>query len=121
MGTYEQNGTVVTTLEKMSNHLDLLAGKIYDVEEELGTLLNSEIKTNNLSLSKFQSLDFTRQSLEDCALLLHLISRNTGLSKINLCDSIDLKSKLKLEATRSLMQMSALETTNSKSGDLDLF
>ena len=104
----------------MSDHLDMLAGQIFDVEEELGTLLVSADPQSAISITRFQSLDFTRQSLEDCALLLSLLSREDVLEK-SIHEEKLVAQKLKLDATRALLSRNTTERRSSNLGDVDLF
>lgn len=110
-----------STLERLSNHLDMLAGRIYDVEAELGSLLSTTDGSESLSITKIQSLDFARQSLEDCSILMLMIKRH---SKIDFNLKIDLDSldeNLKLDSTRQLIIAKKVNHSVSKEGDFDLF
>ncbi len=112
--------SVAKTLERLSNHLDMLAGQIFSVEEALGSLLIEQPQNEKISFSKFQSLDFARQSLEDCALLLQFLSKDPSI-EVALRSKAEINGKLKLDVTRGILA-SSHETSNSTlSGDLDLF
>jgi hypothetical protein len=107
-------------LESVSNHLDMLAGQIFNVEEALSELVANDSRANGLSITKFQSLDFARQSLEDCALLLLFLSRETSGSSI-LVGSSDACETLKLASTKSLIHPNICRDPFDRGGDLDLF
>ena len=108
-------------LEKLSTHLDSLAGQIFSVEEALGQVLTVDTQTSNSLITKFQSLDFTRQSLEDCALLVHLLSKNDEIATMHLDDTTQACAKLKLDVTRSLIATRSDLAQKSTHGDFDLF
>ena len=64
-----------SALGNLSQHLDALSGKIFTIEEVLGTdLFSNSSDQTTVPITTLQSLDFVRQSLEDCALLTHFIS-----------------------------------------------
>ena len=108
------------TLKKLSAHLDMLAGQIFSVEEALGVMLASKEAGERISITKFQSLDFTRQSLEDCALMLQLLSSDPSTMTSLKCNS-GICDKLKLDATKGLIASGIGKNRRSKSGDFDLF
>lgn len=99
---------------RLSAHLDMIAGQIYEIEKDLGELLAVQEPQAELSITKTQRLDFARQSLEDCAVLLHLISapNEQYLGKITQTEAI--AERLKLETTKALIRF---ETTNFEPGD----
>lgn len=108
-------------LRRLSTHLDMLAGQIFSVEEALSGVLAEDTQTSEIPITKFQSLDFTRQSLEDCALLLHFLS-NQILDKDSIHQqSEELSKKLKLDATRNLLCDHSVEKENQKNGEVDFF
>lgn len=114
-----------TVLSNISSHLDQLAGRIYDIEETLGETLATN-KAEISSITKFQSLDFIRQSLEDCAMLVHLLSTHAPPAASSIDNSSQMASRLRLDVTRSLMvapanDPSAFEKNDADVGDVDLF
>lgn len=111
---------VSSALEKLSMHLDMLAGQIFSVEEELSLYLGKDTIGSSVSISKFQSLDFSRQSLEDCSLLALLLSEIPSLKAAGYSE-MDIANKLKLSSTKRLVTSSASHCICSPSGDIDLF
>lgn len=107
-------------LNRLSIHLDVLSGKIFEVEEALGDHLMSDARNEGLPITKFQSLDFTRQSLEDCALLLNFLSQNQATNTPLGEDRDLLLENLKLDATRCLVWPDR-EFSSSNVGEIDLF
>jgi hypothetical protein len=104
----------------VSTHLDHLAGDIFRIEEALSTLLNQQTGAEGLPITTLQSLDFTRQSLEDCALLLDMMAKNRHRpEQAELC-SLQ-KDKLRLESTRKLIKGATLQQKPPENGDVDLF
>ena len=67
--------------------------------EQLGELLLTMPPQKPVAVDKIQSLDFVRQSLEDCALLLHYLSEQ---------QSEQLQTQLLLETARQKMKLSIL-------------
>ena len=108
------------TLEQLSKHLDLLSEQIFHVEEALGKELATKDASHSVSITKFQSLDFARQSLEDAALLLNALGKDPN-AKIQLMQRPDTTVELKLESTRRLMDQTYEVLPTSDTGDLDLF
>ncbi len=116
----ENKADLSATLQKLSAHLDLLASQVFSVEEALGAMLNSGDKNQRISITKFQSLDFTRQSLEDCALMLQILSTDpSAMTPIK--DKSGIRNKLKLDATKDLIARRLDDLNTASSGDLDLF
>ena len=118
------NPSLEEVLSRLSLHLDNLASRIYDVEEALGNSLTSD-QPEISSIQKLQSLDFVRQSLEDCALLVHLLGVDRkGISAKHI-DLHDLSRKLKLDTTKLLLSRENTAVRGdqrcSATGDIDLF
>lgn len=110
--------------ESLSAHLDRLAEQVCDIEEALGLSLPENSTACSISITKFQSLDFIRQSLEDCALLVHFLSLNRDGNCVSDTDTSTISSKLKLDATKSILQPNKTrepERNAPSGGDLDLF
>lgn len=108
-------------LEKLSAHLDYLSGQVFNVEQELGEMVAGGDGLPSRSITKLQSLDFTRQSLEDCALLLHLLSNNKN-TKITIGDDAEtIQRNLKLEKTRNLLIDFRVIELEDEAGKIDLF
>lgn len=111
---------------RLSSHLDQLAGKIYDVEQTLGDALTST-STQTTSITRFQALDFVRQSLEDCSLLIHFLSAlDAEESAMHADQLVHIEKKLKLDTTKALVIAktndvhSGLSARTDK-GEVDLF
>lgn len=108
-------------LEKLSDHLDFLAGRVFDVEEELGSLLVGSNSGESVSITKIQSLDFTRQSLEDCALLVQVIRKHTAGESIQISSDVFASSDLKLNSTKNIVGPCKQSTPIDYSGQIDMF
>lgn len=113
-----------TVLSNVSAHLDQLAGRIHDLEETLGETLSAD-HTAVASISKFQSLDFIRQSLEDCAMLVHYLSIATATTSSPLVRADKMAPRLKLDNTKTLIAVKSNDCASSERGDsvgdVDLF
>lgn len=115
----DQNLSIV--LEKLSVHLDALAGKIFSAEEELSDFINKEEFNTKTAITKFQSLDFTRQSLEDCALLLCLMRENCALTGEDVSNVEDIRKRLKLDTTRQILLGNGDQKEEGFDGEVDFF
>jgi hypothetical protein len=118
MTEQSSEATVSMALQRMSLHLDMLAGQIFEVEEALSHLLQRNGDVDALPISRFQALDFTRQSLEDCALLLNHLSCNQTLTT-EYVDQVEVSSKLKLSSTRELAASSSMPSVDNAVGEVD--
>ena len=110
--------------DNLSAHLDRLAEQVCDIEEALGLSLPENSSACSISITKFQSLDFIRQSLEDCALLVHYLSLHRKGDGVSDQDATAISSKLKLDATKNILQPNQArepEQNAISGGDLDLF
>ena len=110
-----------TVLHRLSVHLDLLAARIFEVEEELGKVLSSNSTDKEVSITKLQSLDFTRQSLEDCALLLQMIKSSRAADDVRIPQKALAASDLKLNSTKSIIQSGYTHGSTDVSGQVDFF
>lgn len=115
-----------SVLVGLSSHLDCLAQRICQVEETLGGLFTgSEHLDGRITISKLQALDFVRQALEDCALLVHYLALEQGSDNIQtLRNSQKLLAELKLEATQSLLTPTVAPAKKQPpvhDGGIDLF
>ena len=120
MASKQQRILLSHTLEQLSKHLELLSEQIFHVEEALGKELATKNESHSMSITKFQSLDFARQSLEDAALLLNALGKDPN-ANIQLLQRPDATVELKLESTRRLMDQTYEVLPSPDSGDLDLF
>lgn len=110
----------MVALNRLAMHLDMLAGRVFDVEHALGHTLANAQSTDDVPFTKLQSLDFTRQSLEDCALMLHLLSQE-GMLETNPHRSLyAISQRLKLEATKRLLRNNE-QPNSAEAGHFDLF
>ena len=108
-------------LQRLSNHLDFLAGRVFEVEQELGALLTRANSSEEISITKIQSLDFTRQSLEDCSLLLQVL-RTHSKSGLEAGSNFEMSfKKLKLKSTESILNPNTQSSESDRSGQVDLF
>jgi hypothetical protein len=108
-------------LEKLSAHLDFLSGQVFNVEHELGEMVSGSNGIPSLSIAKLQSLDFTRQSLEDCALLLCLLSNEVNAETSIVTGAETIRRNLKLEKTRNLLANCNGVELEEEAGKIDLF
>lgn len=110
-------------LKSFSSHLDGLAQQINDVEDALSITIEGKNPSNVAPIQKLQSLDYIRQSLEDSALMVHLLSQLELVHGLKINDAGAIAVKFKLEKTQELLLLCenpSLHMTKS-SGDLDLF
>ncbi|WP_227272536.1 hypothetical protein [Roseobacter weihaiensis] len=122
MDTFPQDPLFMwSTLQKLSVHLDMLAGQVFEAEEAIGNLLAPGSQTRTLPITRLQSLDFTRQSLEDCALLLHFLSNDKSAALVQISDSSVLQDKLKLAATKNLLTTHHTNDGSESKGEIDFF
>ncbi|SFF83835.1 hypothetical protein [Roseobacter denitrificans] len=112
---------VSTVLRRLCNHLDFLAARVFEVEEELGNMLIDKENSEGVSITRIQSLDFTRQSLEDCAILLQLLAQQTTHAPIQISNDAVASTNLKLSSTKSILGTSRKATEIDTSGNVDIF
>ena len=96
---------------RFADHLDSLAGTVMDVEESVGEVVRRlEGTQQDIPLVRLQALDFTRQSLKDCAVLLKQVSSERELQRTRVSDLTRLSAPLKLDHTMSLIRPAAAST-----------
>ncbi|GFE51778.1 hypothetical protein So717_35310 [Roseobacter cerasinus] len=108
---------------RLSQYLDKLSAQIFDVEETIGQSIGLLQSPDAQTITNLQALDFVRQSLEDLALMLLLLSQSEK-SVLNASDLCKLSEKLKLEATRAILDGDSKnysDQTSNTPEDLDLF
>lgn len=105
------------SLQRLSTHLDVLADQVCSLEEILCEAFSERKSQPRIDLTKLQSLDFVRQSLEDCAILTLLMSNHTDANPIT---TQQLSRRLKLESTRSII-IKGSEETGQTFGEVQLF
>lgn len=110
---------VSCVLDRLSEHLDMLAGQIHTTEEAVGDALSGDTSDFSNSVSKLQSLDYLRQSLEDCAMLTLILANSHAKKFYPDVDAQQLCTKLKLETTKELVLPIAGKT--HALGDVQLF
>lgn len=121
MGKTSQPVEIHSVLQKLSIHLDFLAGRVFEVEEELGKLILGGKSSEEVSITKIQSLDFTRQSLEDCAILLQVLKRHVSDTSFRVSCDVVSSNKLKLNSTKSILGSSLTNAETDVSGQVDIF
>ena len=109
-----------TLMRRISDRLDALAGDVHAIEHIIGEELGTGRAQPSTGITRLQRLDFIRQSLEDLALLSHLLSRDsTGTVRSGIAE------KLRLDATKTMLDPSPLAVAEPFSsptiGDVDLF
>ena len=111
-------------LRRLSEHLDTLSEQVFDLEQQLGYVLDPSKARNPLPLTKFQSLDFVRQSLEDCSLLLHFLSRLDSEESETETNFTEIAQKLKMNTTQAVVLprfQNEVLSGSGETGDVDLF
>ena len=115
-----------TVLSRLSAHLDRLSCQIYDVEEALGKIWAEPGAGAGASASvtRLQSLDYVRQSLEDCALLVHYLGKTSHVNELSNECAGDLRGRLKLNTTQNLVipfNSPKSSGQNADTGGVELF
>ena len=105
-------------LRRLSEHLDGLAAEVLQIEQAIGEDLGDGVSRAAATITRLQRLDFLRQSLEDSALLVLLLSRAERVPEA-------MQGKLRLDTTRALLACDQRRVPPSfplrSSGDVDLF
>ncbi|MDG1169245.1 MAG: hypothetical protein P8N14_08600 [Sulfitobacter sp.] len=104
----------------VSAHLDILAAEVLAIEHILGEEGVIGVVQTPDTITRLQRLDFSRQSLEDLALLTNIISPDIqGLT------STDLAQRLRLDVTKHLLDIEIGQdiplSATLEQGDIDLF
>ena len=111
-------------LGRLSRHLDILAEKALTIEDAVSGLIEDREPGSREVFEGLQSLDYIRQSLEDLAVLCHLLKAHLSADLAEPFDAVTLASNLKLRDTQNLVIKPSLKSGNNSakvSGDLDLF
>ncbi len=111
-------------LLRLSKHLDKLSGQVCDAEEHIGDLLSGMVPQRAFTFERIQSLDFVRQSLEDCALLLLYLGQLEARPEDGTNVLTDLRRRVKLDTTRNIILPAAGNDAvprNDGSGSLEVF
>lgn len=111
---------------RMSDHLDSLACKVFEIEDVLGRTLDGKKPAieDGSAITRLQSLDFLRQSLEDLALMICLVSKNTEYLHDHKLPVERICAGLKLDTTRFVVvgkDIPDMEKTSQDTGEFDLF
>jgi hypothetical protein len=117
-----QSGETESVLSNVSLHLDALADRIMVLEETVCkslAVVGGEL--NNSRVTELQSLDFLRQSLQDLAVLIHLMDLHAPYDAADQLPLDKVTSKLKLAATKELLHKSSHLKNLSSLGDVDFF
>jgi hypothetical protein len=113
-------------MTRMADHLDALAAKVFELEETLSTAIDQQDQPDQdgRTITKLQSLDFLRQSLEDLALLTCFLSKNVSEAQATRVNATTLTHGLKLDVTKRLVLPSSISSSPrppDATGDIDLF
>ena len=111
-------------LGQLSDHLDGLAAHVFELERMLGDGLKPTKFSDFSTITKLQSLDYLRQSLEDVALLTCFLSESVTESPMNEIQTTSLSEKLRLKSTQMLLKgkvAPAFGQGDAHDGDPDWF
>lgn len=107
-------------LQRVSDHLDALAGEVHSIEHVIGSELSLTSGQSAQSITRLQRLDYLRQCLEDLAMLTLLLS-NT--SEGSVCQS--LAKKLRLATSKDMFKSGKVpqleKADDGTLGEIDLF
>lgn len=113
-------------MERVSDHLDSLACKVFEIEDALGRSLDGEkpyIEVGS-TITRLQSLDYLRQSLEDLALMTCMVSKNSQHLNDHKLPVDRICAGLKLDTTRFVVigrDPANMEKKQLNTGEIDLF
>lgn len=116
--------TVGKILARVSGHLDSLAAQVFTIEQAVGATVSRSGNTSGAAITELQGLDFLRQSLEDTALLMHLLNKREQAQGSGGSDLSGIAKRLKLNSTQKLLNNNDCQkhqSETSTSGELDLF
>lgn len=108
-------------LARLSEHLATLAKNMQQLEETAGDLLAHADVKDEASIIVLQSLDYTRQSLEDCSMLVQHISQCDDITDLEISGFDALLQRLKLDITRSFLTCRHRAVLNTLPGEFDAF
>lgn len=105
-------------LSSLSLHLDGLAEELLALEKAIAGPLDQDLMDQD-AFRQVQRLDFARQSVEDCALLAHLLGRVAS----GQVERGSVPAKLTLESTRAILIQEGPNQPAEKlaEGEVDLF
>ena len=113
-----------TFLSRVSDHLDLLAAQVHDLEEAIGSAVLDNPNAVQVEITRLQGLDYVRQCLEDLALLTTVFENQLTESGFEFSNIDSVRSKLKLEITKGILCNESGNGPVSEKravGDFDLF
>jgi hypothetical protein len=110
-------------LSRLSQHLDTLSGEVHAVEHGLGAELGRDVHRPTRTITQLQSLDYLRQSLEDLALLAHVLGSEQSRAGPRPPDLSAAARRLRLQSTRALLQpdQAVPAPFAERQGEVDLF
>lgn len=111
-------------MARLSAHVDGLASDVRQVEETIGQGLHHSAGTE-AQITRLQSLDYLRQSLEDISCLARNLSQGAQIGALTGAEAADLSRQLRLSVTQEILYPQPCAGTSGKDhsarGDLDLF
>lgn len=110
-----------TFLQRLAFHLERLAEDVESIEQTTGDLVHKLAEPESVPLVKLQSLDFTRQSVEDCALLLRHLSKAQEMQHTHISGHEEFSKYLKLASTKKLLDAEGSVNATVASGEFDAF
>ena len=113
-----------TFLSRVSDHLDLLAAQVHDLEEAIGSAVLDNPNDVQVEITRLQGLDYVRQCLEDLALLTTVFENQIPESGFEFPNIDRVRSKLKLEITKGILfnEIDSAPVSEKRAvGDFDLF
>ncbi|MEM9969156.1 MAG: hypothetical protein AAF755_13825 [Pseudomonadota bacterium] len=110
--------------KRLAVHMDGLAARVHRIECLLSPQMLDASARENRTIRDLQHLDYLRQSLEDCALLLLLLGQHLSQSFLTVEDIAAIQEKLRLESTQELFTdpvVRPVSTLHENTGEIDLF
>jgi len=110
-------------LEGLTNHIDKLSARVFDLEDVIGNLIGRSECYSSLNIESAQSLDFLRQSLDDCAVLVLCVSKYYAEGSVAAIPKDHLLKRVKLDSTKSIIALSEADVRSplTKTGNVELF
>lgn len=114
---------VSNMLSRVADLLNRLAANAGEIEETTGDVVRKlDAMNEELPLVKLQALDYLRQSLQDCSLLLNRVSRDETLKHVRLSDAATISNALCLNDTKLLLAPEVVSShTQNTTGEFDAF
>jgi len=110
-------------MHRLAQHISEMSNSVFEVEEMLGLDVTHSNRGFNLKIERVQSLDFLRQSLEDCSILTLSVSRLCREEATFSVPKRSLLAKVKLEATKALVAGEEIADAGAtkRTGEVDFF